>query len=313
MPKNLLQIIQTAQAELGLPQTTTVIGNTDVTTAQMLAFANAVLDDLRAVNSKGWTAQQFEYNLVVNAPTITTGDTTNNSSIITNIPSTAGILANFFTVNGADIPAAARVVSVDSAAQVTMSMRATATAVGIPLTFSQDTYAIPSDFSHYQNNTWWDRTNFWELLGPDSPQLDQWHRSGIFTTGPRRHFRQIGPYANTFRLWPQPTEITNPLQIVFEYISLNAVKNLAGTAFTRYFALDTDIPLLDDRAVTMGIKFKFWQQKGFNWAGLRSDYDTWVDQLIARDGGAEKLNLVRQPNNFTLLSPSNVQDGNFPS
>ena len=56
--------------------------------------------------------------------------------------------------------------------------------------------------SHYIGQTWWDRTNRWALLGPDSPQIDQWHRSGIYVTGPRRHFRQIGNTTNAWRIWP---------------------------------------------------------------------------------------------------------------
>jgi hypothetical protein len=53
---------------------------------------------------------------------------------------------------------------------------------------------VPSGFDWFQNRTMWDRTNRWELLGPDSPQIDQWHRSGIVTTGPRQSLPEIGPY-----------------------------------------------------------------------------------------------------------------------
>lgn len=313
MPKTLLQIVQAAQGELGLPQSSTVVGNTDPTTVQMYNLTNRALDELRRCNR--WTACQFEYDLVVNPPIITTGDLGVNSAVITNIPSTTGILANYFTVSGNSISQAARVLSVDSSTQVTMTMEAALTAAitGADVTFAQDTYPIPSDFDFFNNRTMWDRTNRWELLGPDSPQLDQWHRSGIVATGPRRHFRQIGPYADTFRIWPPPTEITNPLQLVFEYLSLNAVRvNGSNSSFAQYFQNDDDLPLLDDQAIIMGLKWMFWEAKGFgSYVTLQNRWIDYVERLKARDGAAPTLNLVKRVNPI-FISPANVQDGFFP-
>jgi len=309
--KTLLQIINAAQGELGLAQSATVVGNTDQTTVQMYGYANQSLEELRQAKDDGWTALQKEYNLVVNVPVVTTGDTTANSAVITNIPSTAALLANYMMVAGSNIPAAARIISIDSATQVTMSMECTATAEGTDLTFMQDTYPEPSDFGYFINRTWWDRTNRWELLGPDSPQMDQWHRSGIVATGPRRHFRQLGALANTYRIWPPPAEITAPLQLVYEYVSQDCVYVSGGVTTSPTFANDADIPILNDRALIMAVKWRFWEQKGFDWTQKRTDYDDYVERLIARDGGRKTLSLVgRQASIF--MSPSNVQDGFFP-
>ena len=313
MARTLLQIINAAQQELGLPtsSTTTVIGNTDPTTVQLLALAQLELDELRRYHN--WTKLHNEYNLIVNVPLVTTGDCTQNSAVITNIPSTATLSAGYFTVSGSGIPVASRILSVDSATQVTLTMENTvATATSVDLTFSQDTYPEPSDFDHFENRTWWDRTNRWELLGPDSPQMDQWHRSGIVVTGPRRHFRQLGMLANNYRIWPPPSEIANPLQLAFEYISNYAVY-LAGsqTSFSQFWTNDTDTPILDDRAIIMGIKWRFWAQKGMNYGNMRMDYDNYVDRLVARDGGAPTLSMVRH-NRSIFISNANVQDGFFP-
>ena len=307
--KTLLQIIQTAQGELGLAQCTTVTGATDQTTIQMYGYANQEIEELRQRHN--WTALQKEYNLVVNPPVITTGDVALNSAVISNIPNTANLLANYMMVAGSSIPAAARIASVDSPTQITMTMEATGAATGTALTFSQDTYPEPSDFNSFLNRTWWDRTNRWELLGPSSPQLDQWHLSGIVTTGPRRYFRQLGALANNYRIWPPPAEITNPLQLVFEYLSFNGIYVNGGSTTAKNFANDGDIPVLSDRAIIMGVKWRFWEQKGFDWTSKRSDYDLYVDRLIARDGGRETLSLVKRVNPI-FISPANVQDGFFP-
>lgn len=314
MPKTILQMVQAAEAELGLPQSVGVFtGTLDNTGIQMGALANRVLDELRRMNR--WTALQFEYNLVVNPPIITTGDMAANSAVIFNIPSTAGIEANSWAVQGNAIPQAARVLSVDSATQVTMTMENTDpdAAVGADVTFAQDTYPMPDGLDFMNNETMWDRTNRWSLLGPDSPQIDQWHRSGIFTTGPRRHFRQIGPYAKKFRIWPAPVEITEPLQLVFEYLSINAVSvSGSATVFAQYFANNDDLSLLDENAIVQGIKWMFWEVKGFgSYVTMQNRWIDYVERLIGRDGAAPSLSMARVPNPL-LVSSNNVQDGNFP-
>ena len=315
MPLTLLQIVQAAQAELGLPQAASVVGNPDGTTTQMYYLANRVLDELRRMNR--WTVQQFEYDLVVSPPIITTGNLAPNSPVITNIPSTTGILPNYFMVAANGVPSAARVISVDSPTQVTMSMEVTSQnsnpfTPNQTVTFAQDTYPMPGGFDWFNNRTMWDRTNRWELLGPDSPQLDQWHRSGIVVTGPRRHFRKVGPYSDQFRLWPPPVEIVSPLQLVFEYLSIAAVMvNGSQTTFAQYFQNDDDEPLLDDQAIVLGLKWMFWEVKGFNYAAMQTRWIDYVDRLIARDGAAPTLTLVQRVNPI-FLSPANVQDGFFP-
>src|SRR5258706_12239170 len=270
MPLTLLNIIQNVQGELGLPQSATVAGNTDLTTVQMFALANRILDEMRRLHPTGWSAMMSEWVIFTDTPTITTGNVHNNSTVIDNIAAnmTSLITGNgptSFVVSGSFLPQAARVVQVASSSAVQISMEATGTATGTPLTFAQDTYAYPTDYDWTQNRTQWDRTNRWELLGPDSAQMDQWHRSGIVATGPRRHWRKIGgpqplsggftgaTIGNQFRIWPAPVEVTNPLQLAFEYLSTHAVAVTGGPGTAQYFANDTDTSFLDDAAITMGI------------------------------------------------------------
>jgi hypothetical protein len=312
----LLQMVNRAQAELGLPQSATVIGNSDPTTVQMLALANRCIDELRRCNPTGWTALQFEYDLVIPVPVVTTGDfLAAYTPVISNIPDTSGVVANYWSVSGSDIPQAARIQSVDDATTITMNMEAVNSVVasGFDVTFTKDTFPEPDGFDWFQNRTMWDRTNQWELLGPDSPQMDQWHRSGIVSTGPRRHFRQIGPYGNNFRIWPPPTELTAPLQLVFEYISVNAIRTAGSvSAFQQWFTADSDIPLLDDQAIIMGIKWMFWEIKGFgSYVTLQNRWVDYVDRLIGRDGAAPTLQLNKRVSPV-FISPANIQDGFFP-
>jgi hypothetical protein len=308
---NLLQIVQAVTGELGLVQPAVVVGATDLQTVQLLNLVNRCGDSLKRDHE--WTVLQSLFTLDVTAPTVTTGDVALGSAVITNIPTTAAITAETFVVTGSNIPVAARVLSVDSLTQVTMDMVATGTVVGTTLTFAQDTYPEATDFDHFINGTAWDRTNRWALLGPDSPQLDEYHRSGIVTTGPRRHFRQVGNLvAGTYRLWPPPAVVDTPFQIAWEYCSLNWVRVTGGATLAASMTDDTDTPLLDSQALILGTKWRFLEAKGIpTAASMQVEYRDYVAQLIARDGGAPTLNMGRRFEPY-LLSPWNVQDANFP-
>src|ERR1700684_3217768 len=114
----LLQIVQAVTGELGLVQPSIVTGATDLQTVQLYNLVNRCGDSLKRDHE--WTMLQSLFTLDVTAPTVTTGNVTLGSPVITNIPSTAAITAETFVVTGTDLPVAARVLSVDSPTQVTM-------------------------------------------------------------------------------------------------------------------------------------------------------------------------------------------------
>jgi len=305
---NLLEIVQQACYELGIVPPTFLVGNTDPQALQLYGLSNREVKEQQ--QNRDWTGLQEEYVIFVGQPTTLVGNTTNLSPVITNLPDTTGITANEWVVQGENIPVAARVLSVDSLTQVTLSEQASATQTGVSLLFAKDTYPVPCDFDRYNNRTMWDRTNRWELIGPDTPQFDQWHRSGIVTVGPRRHFRQIGTLPNVFRIWPPPAIGDTPINLVFEYLSLNCVMGVDGTKKQKFTA-DTDVPLMDEQSIILGIKWRFLQAKGFSYAAQQDEYNAYVSRRQGADGGAQTLNLGR-PAAPSLISPANVQDGFFP-
>src|SRR5882672_6789105 len=100
----------------------------------------------------------------------------------------------------------------------------------------------------------------WMLVGPQSPQFDQWQRSGIVQTGPRRRWRQIGVQPTVYRIWPPPTANDVPAALVFEYITNAWIVNQAG-AYISAFAADTDAPLFNPQMMILGLKWRFYQAK----------------------------------------------------
>jgi hypothetical protein len=218
-----------------------------------------------------------------------------------------------YALIGAGIPQAQRVTQVISGGAVTLvcEMNNTATAQTVQILASRDTYSLPSDFDHYISHTWWDRTNHWMLVGPQSPQFDQWQRSGIVTTGPRRRWRQIGHRPTAYRLWPPPQASDTPAALVFEFVSDGWVVGVDGT-YKKRFTADTDTCLLDDDAMILGCKWRFWQIKGFSYGAMQQEAIDYVTRLKARDGGMPDLAMGRRKFPY-LITSANVQDGYFPS
>jgi len=320
MALTLLQIVAQAQAELGLfPVATSVVGNTDTTVQQMLALLNALGRDL--VTERDWAAQQRTGIINPDAPIVTTGDLVAGSPVITNIPSTAGLAPAYFLCTGQTIPAAARILSVGGATSVTLDSEATTTATGVQLTFPKDRYDLPSDFGHFINQTQWDRTNHWQLNGPMSPQEDEWVRSGIVTTGPRRRFRITSVYGGAsatlnraFEIWPAPATTDGASTLSYEYVSLSWVRYISvGVAFIKAsFTADTDVCIFPDDVMVTGLKRRFWAAKGFDYQDYDMEFQRAKQKAISQDTGARTLDMRRRkwP---VFVSPGNIQDGNFPS
>lgn len=308
--QNLLSMVQTATQEMGLPVPTAVASASDTQTMQLFGLIKRELRELQQCHP--WTFLQTQFIVEVAPALETTGDVLVSTRTILNVANTTGIAANTWIVTGDEIAQAARVTDV-TGTTVTTDMEATGTQVGSSLTFVKDTYTIPTDFDYYIGGTWWDRTNRWQLLGPDSPQIDQYHRSGIVQTGPRLHWRQFGTYFTNFRLWPQPSATaTAPQQLVFEYINANAVVTVGGVAEVTFMA-DTDIPLVDSNALILGLKWRFMQANRMQFGDLQAEYLDYVDRLKARDGGNQILSMAPRVGPDYLISPASVPDGNYPS
>lgn len=306
----LLQMCAAVENELGLPESSSVIGSSDLQVKQLLALFNRSGNEI--YRARQWTFLQGEHIINVEAATSLVGTVALNSQTAT-VTSSAGIIAGQYAVKGVGQPAAQRVqaVSLDGVT-LTLEMESTATAAGTTLQFVRDTYTLPSDFDRYTTNTWWDRTNHWMLMGPQSPQFDQWQRSGIVTTGPRLRWRQIGVGSTVWRLWPPPfpTATSFPDALVFEYINDGWVAHAAGT-YGNQFTLDTDTSLIDSQALILDVKWRFWQIKGFSYGAMQQEALDYINRLKANDGGIPDLRTNARTPGY-LITSGNVQDGNFP-
>jgi hypothetical protein len=295
----LLELVQNMCLEVGIPSPTQVVTSQDTQINQIFALANRLGNDI--TRTFEWQKLDKEYILQTVSTTLT-GTTTVDSKVITGISSTTGLTTNY-GITGDGIAPFSQIVSVDSATQVTMNLPATASGT-VSLVFGQVNYALPSDWSKQIPQTEWDRSNRWPLLGPNSPQDWQSFKSGIVYAGPRLRFRIQG---NTIAINPPPSANLN---LAFEYISKSWVLAADGVTYKNSFTADTDTFVFDDSLMTIGLKLRWLQTKGFEYDYAQREFDSLLSMCKGQDKSAPKLSLAPETGSV-LLTNRNIPDGNW--
>lgn len=306
---SLLSIAQQVLKSIPVNAPTTIVGNNDSDATMVLACAQEEGESLARRPSLGWLAMQREFEIDTTAVT-TTGHTTLGSAIVTAIPSTAALAALTFYCTGTGIPQNTTILTVDSATQVTLNHTATATGT-VALVFGKSDYALPTDFQRMVDGTLWDRSRYWEMRGPLSPQQWQLYKSSVIGRASiqrRWRIRRIGGN-NLFSVDPTPGDSNGIL--VFEYVSNAWCASATGTLQTTWLA-DTDVGIVDEYLLRLGIKWRFLERLGMNYVSAADEYERQVAKAMAADGGAAVLNLAAAPGT-PLISPYLVQEGNYGS
>lgn len=105
------------------------------------------------------------------------------------------------------------------------------------LVTNQDSYPPPNDYDRRQNETLWNRTQHWPLIGPLDAVDWQNYVSGLVPVLPRQRFRVKGWAINQFFINGTPSTIENGQTCVFEYISTNATKPKPWVASTSWLGI----------------------------------------------------------------------------
>jgi hypothetical protein len=301
MSSTMLQLVQQVTAELNLAVPTYVAGNTSQDVQQVLALMNRAGYDL--IKEHDWQALELEYRFYTTAIT-TTCDTTINSYLLNNIPSTAG-LDNTYSIVGTSVPQDTYVDTVLTSTSLNSSQLSSATSVGGTVTFSKTIYPLPPDYETVTDNTFWDKTKHWLMLGPVTAQQWQWLKSGYISTGPRIRWRILG---NQFEIWPP----YNTLEYLgFEYRSKGWARS-AANAVKNSFTVDTDTTVLDDAVIVLLTKLKYFQIKSFDTTALQQDYTRYLNVAKANDKGSATLSFAPQPSAI-LIGYANIPDSGYGS
>jgi hypothetical protein len=312
---SLLSIVQTVCSEVGIPVPNAALTSSDPQVLQMVALANREGRELASFPAKdaSWSALQKQYLFTTQYVSLSGCSTALNSNLVT-VPSTTGISVGWACPGplGSGLSASTLVLQVVNSTTLQVDQVATATATGLSLTFGQVAYSFPSDYDHAINQTYWDRQYRWQMLGPLSPQEWQVLKSGIAPTGPRRRFRVQG---NQLLIDPPPT--SNNI-LVYEYVSsgfcvpAGTTISPQSSAFQTAWALDSDIGVLSEDLMTLGLKWRWLRAKGFAYDEEFKTYTDARDRAAARDGGgARSLVMNRQFISSPLITSSQIPDAGF--
>lgn len=144
------------------------------------------------------------------------------------------------------------------------------------------TSMVASDLDRFVNETFWNRTRKRPLYGPATPQewanLKAWTSSPVVDTFTYR--------GGNILITPNPTAGDT---LAYEYISNQWCETSGGTDQSAW-AADTDVGILSEALMRLGIVWRYKQKKGLPWLTDYDMYDSRVKQGLAQDKPQRTIN-----------------------
>jgi len=171
-------------------------------------------------------------------------------------------------------------------------------------------YTLPDDWNYAVDQTQWDRSNHWPMIGPKSAQEWAWLKGGLLAAAPRMRFRIQN---NKFMLWPIPQPDQPGFRIAQEYVVSNwltTTDNFGNQQPASMIVKDTDLLMYNPWLLIKYVKYKFYELKGFETSGVQGDFMRVFNSLTGKDVGAPILSLTPQTMN-QYLGPWSVPDGSW--
>lgn len=320
---SLLSICQEIAEEIPAAVPTSIVGNQDQTAQVLLVQAQRAGEALARKPQNGWIAMIREFDFTSRSIANLSGSisTVGGFAVITGLPANSTLPITIGDAWYGSGPGVTNNSTVTATTQgvtdtVTLSKPATATTTGIYV-FSQSDYPLPTDFQRIIDNTIWDRSRFWSMRGPQSPQQWQLYKSSVIGRASiqrRWRFRNASWLSGVnsgqqlrFSIDPVPTD--NGSSFVFEYVSNAWCASQSGTPQVRWQA-DTDVGILDEYLLTLGTRWRVFRRLGMSYSEELNEYQMMEAKAIAHDGGAPILDLT-PPDRLTLIGPWNLPETGF--
>ena len=134
------------------------------------------------------------------------------------------------------------------------------------------------------NDTIWNRTTKQPVCGPLSKQRIQAYKATSLTGPYSEYF--IG--GNHLYFYPAPAAGNN---CYFEYFHRMWATDSTGSTYKRNVTSDSDLFLLDDELVLLGLEWRYLRKKGLSYAEEFASYEGRVNQAISRDGTRRVLRM----------------------
>lgn len=169
-------------------------------------------------------------------------------------------------------------------------------------------YPLPDDWLYFRDQTQWDVTDHWPLLGPKSPQEWAWLKGSMVATLPRQRFRVAD---DMLLIYPVPTGTPPGARFTMEYIKKNWIeKASAPGTFDDMIDSDGDILMYNPWLLIKFVKFKFYELKGFGTTGVQADFMRVYNSLTGKDVGGKILSLAPRHMN-PYIGPWSIPDGSW--
>lgn len=151
----------------------------------------------------------------------------------------------------------------------------------------QASYDLPDGFRAFANMSQWDRSNNRPLMGPTPAFVWQFLKSGIAAGSTiDRWFRVQGN-----KLYLHPTPTADGETIAFDFYSKNWITRQANGQFVNTFQSDNDTPRIDESLLTLDLKWRYLQAKGFPFEAEYKEFEATLDAVKDDDGGKGRINL----------------------
>lgn len=173
----------------------------------------------------------------------------------------------------------------------------------LPTVDGQSEYDLPDDYNYLVDQTQWDGTNHWPLLGPKSSQEWAYLKNSLVAALPRLRYRIVG---NKLVLFPTPDAVYS---LSFEYVRKYWVDPAVG-ADTDMITADADYLLYNPWLLVKYIKFKLFELKGLPTAGPSTDFMRVFNSLTGKDVGASVLSLSPQTTS-QFIGAQSIPDGSW--
>jgi len=170
-------------------------------------------------------------------------------------------------------------------------------------------YDLPPGWAYFIDQTQWDRTNHWPLLGPKNAAEWAWLKGGLLASFPRMRFRVM---KNKWEVFPIP-ESNSQFEMAMEYmVDLWVASGTSpdGLPDKNMIDADGDVVCYNPWLAISYTKLKWMQLKGFDQTAAAGDFKRIFDSLTGKDVGAPVLSLVPRTTPF-LIGPWSVPDGNW--
>lgn len=155
--------------------------------------------------------------------------------------------------------------------------------------------------------TFWDRTQKVPVRGPLDAQ--DWQAiKAVNVTGPQYYFRLLGQGTSVAQLLLNPEPAAGHT-MAFEYVTNNWCLQ-DGTTPASSFANNSDVILLPENIVLMGLRWRFKKEKNLPYAEDFDTYEGMVADAGAREGVKPVLHL--DGHGFTPQPGIYVPSGNWP-